>query len=132
LATHSVTWWGYTVESELPADMPTSQLNGRFDTMTMFHRTALSKASVLAIMVGLMGATALPALAFEPDRDLLSIKGYSPENIDLIDVQRSRQEWKEPAPPLRTPAQQFWHNVWNNDWTGSVDTFGRSVIREQL
>lgn len=89
-------------------------------------------ALVAAVMVVASLSASPTALAYEPEIDLLAIKGYSPQNIDAIQLQRSRQEWKEPSAPLRTPIQQFWHNAWQNDWTGSVDEFGRSVIREQM
>ena len=89
-------------------------------------------ASMGALVVAglIVSAVALPSLAYGPETDLLAIKGYSPETIRVTTTQRSRQEWKEPAPPRRTPVENFWHNLYYNNWTGSFDDFGRSIIRD--
>ncbi len=67
--------------------------------------------------------------AYAPEDDLLKIKGYSPELIRMTDTQRSRQEWREPQAPVRTPVENAFHNIFYNNWTGSFDEFGSNIIR---
>lgn len=87
-------------------------------------------ALLLLTTTSLLVVVSPEAQAYQPEPDLMMVKGYSPATIELTQVQRQRNEWKEPPARIRTPWQQFWYNVWNNDWTGSVDPFGRSVIRQ--
>lgn len=93
-------------------------------------RLLVPTAGFLLTALALVCLSPAPALALAPEVDLLQVKNYSPQTIRIIEMQRSRQEWKEPASPLRTPAQAFWHNVWYGDWTGSLDDFGSGLIRE--
>ena len=90
-------------------------------------RLALTFA--LLLFASQLGIT---ALAFEPNPELLSIKGYSPQIVTTIGIQQDRMEWKQPPPPPGTPWQQFWHNVYTNDWTGSIDPISYGTIRETL
>ena len=83
----------------------------------------------VAILCGTLSASV--AQAYAPEQDLLQIKGYSPEVIETATKQRSRQEWRQPEAPLRTPVEQFFHNIYYNDWTGSVDEFGSTVLRKK-
>lgn len=70
------------------------------------------------------------AFAFAPEGDLMKIKGFSPEVIQVTSQQRSRQEWREPAIPKQRPMERFFHNVYYGEWTGGIDEFGSQVIRE--
>ncbi|MBY0403041.1 MAG: hypothetical protein K2X66_04025 [Cyanobacteria bacterium] len=70
-----------------------------------------------------------PSFAFAPEPDLLKIKGYSPEVIHTTEVQRSRQEWRVPPVPRLSPMERFLHNIYYNDWVGSLDEFGSQIIR---
>jgi hypothetical protein len=82
----------------------------------------------------LVGAATLglnhAALAFAPEGDLLEVKGYSPELVQLTDQQRSRQEWRSPSIPKQTPVEKFFHNIYYGEWTESVDDFGSQVLRD--
>lgn len=89
------------------------------------------------ILMGLMlsgllitGLSLQQASAYAPEGDLMRIKGYSPLLIDTTATQRSRQEWREPQAPERTPIENFVHNIWYNNWTGNFDEFGSTIIRE--
>jgi hypothetical protein len=88
-------------------------------------KTVTTLAFVLAGFVASHGL----AFGYAPEPDLMKIKGYSPEIIKTTDVQRSRQEWRQPPAPDMTPKERFFHNIYYNNWTGSVDEFGSSVIR---
>ncbi len=70
------------------------------------------------------------AQAYAPEGDLMKIKGYSPEVIQTANLQRSRQEWKEPSTPTKGPVERFFHNIYYGDWIGPVDDFGSEVIRD--
>lgn len=85
----------------------------------------------LALNAGLLFASLLqqPALAYSPEGDLMKVKGYSPELIQMTDTQRSRQEWKQAAMPTKTPVEHFFHNIYYGEWTGGVDDFGSQVLR---
>lgn len=87
----------------------------------------LKKWGTAAIALMMLGGGL--AQAYAPESDLMEIKGYSPGLIEAINTQRSRQEWREPEAPKRTTVEQFFHNVYYNNWTGSVDPFGSGVIR---
>lgn len=87
----------------------------------------LMAACGLALSVLLIAGN---AFAYAPEDQLLETKGYSPSLIDTISKQRSRQEWREPSAPRRTPMENALHNIYNNDWTGSFDEFGSRIIRE--
>ena len=81
-----------------------------------------------ALMLGMMSANA--ALAYSPEGDLMEVKGYSPEVIELANRQRSRQEWRQAPAPKHSPVEKFFHNIYYGDWTGNVDGFGERVLRE--
>lgn len=83
----------------------------------------------LALGVAVAALWTAQALAYAPENDLMKIKGYSPETIQAMDTQRSRQEWREPVAPKRGPVQKFFHNVYYGNWIGDVDEFGSQVIR---
>lgn len=72
------------------------------------------------------------ALALAPEQDLMKIKGYSPEVIHTVEVQRSRQEWRVPQPPRLTPTERILYNIYYNEWTGSMDEFGSYIIRNRM
>ncbi len=73
----------------------------------------------------------MAAFAFAPEPDLMKIKGYSPEIINTMQTQRSRQEWRQPPAPVLSPVERFFHNIYYNEWTGSIDEFGSQVIRSK-
>jgi hypothetical protein len=85
------------------------------------------RATLALFMIGLTAGTS--AWAYAPENDLLKIKGYSPEVIQTASTQRSRQEWREPAPPKLSPTARFFRNIYTGNWTDSVDEFGSTVIR---
>ena len=89
-------------------------------------KTVISAAVAVGVLMG-MGQ----AFAYAPEGDLMKIKGYSPEIIDVTDTQRSRQEWREPPAPEHPPLEKFFHNIYYNEWTGSVDEFGSGIIRSK-
>jgi hypothetical protein len=89
----------------------------------------MSYHKILALL-GFMSLM-LPTMAYTPDEELMQVKGYSPELITVTDTQRSRQEWKQPVTPTLSPKQRFLHNIFYNNWTGSVDEFGSQIIRER-
>jgi hypothetical protein len=91
------------------------------------HQPSL-KIALFALPLALAGLC-LHASAFEPDGKLLKIKGFSPEVVKVADIQRSRQEWKEPAVPRQSPVEKFFHNVYYGEWTGGLDEFGSQVLR---
>ncbi len=94
-------------------------------------RTLGSQFQWMGVAVFLAGTLlAGHALAYAPESDLLKIKGYSPETVDIAATQRNRQEWREPPAPKLTPVGRFFHNIYYGNWTGSMDEFGSSVIRE--
>lgn len=92
----------------------------------------MTKPSLALALLLLASQLSVAALAMEPTPELLSIKGYSPQMVTTTGIQQDRMEWKQPPPPPRTPWQQFWHNVYTNDWTGSLDPIGYGTIRETL
>jgi hypothetical protein len=92
----------------------------------------MTKPSLALALLLLASQLSVAALAMEPNPELLSIKGYSPQMVTTTGIQQDRMEWKQPPPPPRTPWQQFWHNVYTNDWTGSLDPIGYGTIRETL
>ncbi len=71
------------------------------------------------------------ALAYSPENDLMKIKGFSPEVINLTETQRSRQEWKEASAPRLGPVERFFHNIYYGDWTGDIDQFGSAILRDK-
>ncbi|HEY9745604.1 MAG TPA: hypothetical protein V6C99_05250 [Oculatellaceae cyanobacterium] len=93
---------------------------------TFLARTTLA----LSLLAFGLSISASGAWAFAPDNELMKVKGYSPEVIHIADTQRSRQEWREPAPPRLTPLQRFFHNIYKGNWTESVDEFGYGVLRD--
>lgn len=84
----------------------------------------------VAFGLAVVAMSGVQAFAYAPEGDLLKVKGYSPEVIQLTESQRSRQEWREASPPSQTPMERFFHNVYYGDWTGSVDPFGSQIIRD--
>ena len=94
---------------------------------TVTKRSLIRWTAYSLLLGGLLSAGL--ANAYAPDDDLMKTKGYSPEMIRMTDVQRSRQEWREPPAPVRSPIQNAFHNVVNNNWTGSFDEFGSNIIR---
>lgn len=91
----------------------------------------------LFLTLGLTGCMTLHplmagmALAYAPEAELLKTKGYSPEIINTMEAQRSRQEWRQPPAPILSPIKRFMHNIYYNEWTGSIDEFGAQVLRER-
>ncbi len=83
----------------------------------------------VALTTGLITLTG-QALAYAPEGDLMKIKGYSPEVIQTANLQRSRQEWKEPSTPTKSPKEKFFHNIYYGDWVGPIDDFGSEVLRK--
>lgn len=83
----------------------------------------------IALTAGLM-TLAGQALAYAPEGDLMKIKGYSPEVIQTANLQRSRQEWKEPSAPTKSTKEKFFHNIYYGDWMGPIDDFGAEVLRK--
>lgn len=83
----------------------------------------------IALTAGMM-SLAGQALAYAPEGDLMKIKGYSPEVIQTANLQRSRQEWKEPAAPSKSTKERFFHNIYYGDWVGPIDDFGAEVLRK--
>lgn len=91
----------------------------------------MGRITKTSLLLGLaMAGAASVAHAYAPEGDLMKIKGYSPEVIEVTDIQRSRQEWRQPAAPKRTPVEKFFHNIYYGDWMGGVDAFGNGVIRD--
>lgn len=84
------------------------------------------------ILVGGAMASGNIAFGFAPEPELLKIKGFSPEIISVTETQRSRQEWRVPAPPRMSPMERFFSNIYYNDWIGNVDSFGDYIIRNRL
>jgi len=93
--------------------------------------TSLKIAAVAMLAGAYLAIGANAARAYAPEPDLMKIKGYSPEIIDVTETQRSRQEWREPPAPTLSPVEKFFHNIYYNNWTGSVDDFGSEVIRDK-
>ncbi|MDX2084209.1 MAG: hypothetical protein SFZ03_02335 [Candidatus Melainabacteria bacterium] len=96
-----------------------------------YHRDGrrLGQAFVLLVMLAVGLGLEGRVWAYAPEADLMKIKGYSPETIQSASLQRSRQEWRQPAPPRMTPKEKFFHNLYYNNWTGGVDDFGSQIIR---
>jgi hypothetical protein len=87
-----------------------------------------------ALLVGLVSGIVMDAgqaLAYAPEGDLMKVKGFSPEVIQLTETQRSRQEWKTASAPKMSPTERFIHNIYYGDWTGDIDEFGSGIIREK-
>lgn len=87
--------------------------------------TVLGAGLVAGMMLGAQ------AWAYSPENDLMKIKGFSPEVIQLTETQRSRQEWKEASAPKLGPVERFIHNVYYGDWTGDIDQFGSGILRDK-
>jgi|GEM_PF-1888418 len=97
-------------------------------------RTVALGVSILgAGLVSILSWVALanPVFAYAPENDLMKIKGYSPEVIQLTETQRSRQEWKEASAPKLGPVERFFHNIYYGEWTGDIDQFGSGVLRDK-
>lgn len=90
----------------------------------------LMVTGLLAASLLVLGSAVQQASAYAPEGDLMRIKGYSPALIDTTGTQRSRQEWREPQAPERSAMENFFHNIWTNNWTGSFDEFGSTIIRD--
>lgn len=101
--------------------------------MKMLMQPQKEKAIWMLILGGLlMAMVQKPAFALAPDMDLMRIKGYSPEVIHTVEVQRNRQEWRVPMTPRHSPLERILYNIYYNDWTGSMDEFGSYVIRNRM
>lgn len=87
----------------------------------------VAAAALIAVITTVIAISA--SFAYAPEGDLMKIKGYSPDLINTINTQRSRQEWREPPAPRRGPLENAFHNIFWNDWTGSFDEFGSEIIR---
>ena len=99
-----------------------------------FDRNMAFKGSMLgAGLISMLSWLALvnPGFAYAPENDLMKIKGYSPEVIQLTETQRSRQEWKEASAPKLGPVERFFHNIYYGEWTGDIDQFGSGVLRDK-
>jgi hypothetical protein len=94
----------------------------------IYRHAALGAA--LGALVFLSGLPGSLALAYAPENDLMKVKGFSPEMIEITNGQRSRQEWKQAAPPRKSPAERFIHNVYYGEWINSIDEFGSNVMRD--
>ena len=70
------------------------------------------------------------AHAVTPDPDFMEMKGYSPEMVRMMNVSRSRNEWRGTPPPVRSPLKQILHNIWHNHPAGMMDEMGYTVIRD--
>lgn len=85
----------------------------------------------LAVLGCLMSlALASPAFAFlntPNDTYTLELKGYSPELVDILQLQVDRQEGRYPVPPPSRPKQVLF-NMLNNRWADSVQPFGYDKI----
>jgi hypothetical protein len=70
-------------------------------------------------------ACAGTAFAYSEQHDeySLELKGFSPEMIDITEVQINRMEGRYPDPPP-SKGQQFFYNLVNNQWTESLEPFG--------
>jgi len=89
-----------------------------------------AKPTVAMAAFLLISFAAPMAHAYTPEGDLMKIKGYSPELVETTNVQRSRQEWRTPSVPKRSPFQQLLHNIWSGNWSDDLDPPGFSVIRD--
>ena len=94
----------------------------------LINKMAFGIAFSMGIL--LSGMLANQAFAYAPEGDLMKVKGYSPELIELTSGQRSRQEWKQAAPPRKSTTERFFHNIYYGEWMGSVDEFGAQVLRD--
>jgi hypothetical protein len=108
---------------------PHGKLKVRSEGMMLKKEKSLGLGLCMVALAGL--ALVGQAMAYTPENDLMKIKGYSPEVIQLTETQRSRQEWKEASAPKLGPVERFIHNIYYGDWTGDIDQFGSSVIREK-
>jgi hypothetical protein len=87
------------------------------------------KSALLTVTLGMGLLFSAKCFAYAPDSELMKIKGYSPEVIQVADQQRSRQEWREPSTIRQSPVERFFHNIYYGEWTNGVDDFGNQVIR---
>jgi hypothetical protein len=69
------------------------------------------------------------AQAFSPEIETLDLKGYSPETIEIVMANRSRNEWRGMATRKRTPSEKFWYNFIHGEWVGDLDEPGYQIIR---
>jgi hypothetical protein len=97
-------------------------------------RTLIRKIAILIVLIGVcieMPSFHNRAFSYAPEVEQMKIKGYSPMMIKMVQDQRNRQEGRDSVSPTLTPAERFFHNIYYNDWTGSIDNFGSEVIRER-
>ena len=87
---------------------------------------AIAIASAILLLTVL-----LPVQANTPSTEFLQQQGYSPEMIDMTNVQQSRAEWRGVAPPRRSPAKQFFYNIWTNNITDNIDPMGYTQVRRR-
>ncbi|MEM0951994.1 MAG: hypothetical protein AAGI66_07620 [Cyanobacteria bacterium P01_H01_bin.74] len=88
------------------------------------------KPGLTAAMVFFAFSAFQLAHAYNPDANLLQVKGYSPEVVEITNQQRSKQEWKAPAIRRRSPKETLLHNIYKGNWTEGYDGFGAYVIRD--
>jgi hypothetical protein len=74
-----------------------------------------------------------PALAYWEDQDeyTLEMKGFSPELIQPASIIIDRMEGRYQA-PKPNKAKQFFYNMMNNEWAGSLDRFSQDGIDPPL
>ena len=101
------------------------EVRAKSEESAVMNRVLISLGCIISVL------SAAGAHAFAPTTDLLKIKGYSPQTVDVIYTQTKRMEWKNPPAPTMTPEERFYHNVIINDWTGNFDAFGSRIIRER-
>ncbi|MEW5819281.1 MAG: hypothetical protein AB1782_03750 [Cyanobacteriota bacterium] len=88
----------------------------------------MKKLALFAMLVVFL-STGAPTFAWSANETDLVNTGFSPEIIRVSNLQRSRMEDMEPIQQERTRCQQFWWNVYHNDWLGSTYLFGHQVIK---
>ena len=88
----------------------------------------MKKLALFAMLVLLVSSSG-PVLAWSANETDLVNTGFSPETVRVSNLQRSRMEDMQPIQQERTRWQQFWWNVYHNDWLGSTYEFGQQVIK---
>jgi hypothetical protein len=83
----------------------------------------------LAFMAACVALATPLSYAVTPEVETMELKGYSPDTIDLVMHARSQAEWRGIPAPRRSPVEMVLYNLIHNDWTGTLDQPGYSVIR---
>lgn len=83
------------------------------------------------VLLSLFICFLLPSSAFgwSAEGDALRKNGFSPEMVRVSNLQKSRMEQQEPAPPERTMFKQAMWNVVHNDWLAPPYKFGEYIIK---